>query len=195
MTLTGGKRKANPALKAWVKHVASVAKAENISYGKEAMIKAKTGKYLTQWNQIKATLNKNKKGGSTDTHEAGDNVVMMPGDNVPDRSVLDMGEGTQKNANNYLNMNGGINTNTMTGLTTGETTGSLSGLTTSAEMSTPETLSAAPAATGSTMGTTSTLALYSGGKKRSTKKARSTKKVRSTKKRRSTKKSRSSRRS
>jgi hypothetical protein len=67
MSLTGGKRKLNPTLKAWLVHVEKVAKAEHIPYGKEAMKKAKTGKYGKEWEQIKQSIKKGKpmKGGVT----------------------------------------------------------------------------------------------------------------------------------
>jgi hypothetical protein len=61
MTQTGGKRKINPTLRAWIQHVRAVAKSENLPYGKEAMKKAKQGKYGQQWKAISASV---KKGGS-----------------------------------------------------------------------------------------------------------------------------------
>lgn len=60
MTQTGGKRKINPTLRAWIQHVRAVAKSENLPYGKEAMKKAKQGKYGQQWKAISASV---KKGG------------------------------------------------------------------------------------------------------------------------------------
>lgn len=61
MTQTGGKRKINPTLRAWIQHVRAVAKSENLPYGKEAMKKAKQGKYGQQWKAISASV---KKGGA-----------------------------------------------------------------------------------------------------------------------------------
>ncbi len=63
MTQTGGKRKINPTLRAWIQHVRAVAKSENLPYGKEAMKKAKQGKYGQQWKAISASVKKGQKGG------------------------------------------------------------------------------------------------------------------------------------
>ena len=63
MTQTGGKRKINPTLRAWIQHVRAVAKSENLPYGKEAMKKAKQGKYGQQWKAISASVKKGHKGG------------------------------------------------------------------------------------------------------------------------------------
>ena len=62
-TLKGGKRKINPTLRAWIQHVRAVAKSENLPYGKEAMKKAKQGKYGQQWKAISASVKKGQKGG------------------------------------------------------------------------------------------------------------------------------------
>lgn len=63
-TLKGGKRKINPTLRAWIQHVRAVAKSENLPYGKEAMKKAKQGKYGQQWKAISASVKKGHKGGN-----------------------------------------------------------------------------------------------------------------------------------
>ncbi len=81
-----GKQRRDQILKAWRQHVKSVASRENMKYGKETMKKAKTGKYGEEWDKIKQSIGKVKKGG--------DNGVMnddnMNDDNVADIDVVDV---------------------------------------------------------------------------------------------------------
>ncbi len=74
VTVVGGRKKqkknvtlkkhksGNKVLAAWREHVKSVASAEGMTYGKDTMKLAKTGKYGKQWAQIKSSIN-SKKGG------------------------------------------------------------------------------------------------------------------------------------
>ena len=66
MVILGGKRKLSPILKGWLEHVKKVSQQQKISY-KEAMQKAKTGKYGQQWKHIKSSIMGRKK-----THKGGD---------------------------------------------------------------------------------------------------------------------------
>ena len=65
-------RKVNNTLKAWIGHVRNVAKAEGISYGKDAMKLAKKGKHATEWERIISTISKSSKtiGNSTKKHHS-----------------------------------------------------------------------------------------------------------------------------
>ena len=70
-------KKGNKVLAAWRDHVKVVAKAEGITYGKEAMQMAKKGNHGKQWSKIKASLH-----GGAHFNTAGE-MVPTPQDEEP----------------------------------------------------------------------------------------------------------------
>ena len=70
-------KKGNKVLAAWRDHVKVVAKAEGITYGKEAMQMAKKGNHGKQWSKIKASLH-----GGAHFNTAGE-MVPTPPDEEP----------------------------------------------------------------------------------------------------------------
>ena len=82
-------------LAAWRDHVKAVAKAEGMSYGKETMQMAKKGKYGKEWMQIKASLQRNKRGGAEG--DEGDNMNGNMDENMNENMN---GESMDENMNN-----------------------------------------------------------------------------------------------
>ena len=70
-------KKGNKVLAAWRDHVKVVAKAEGITYGKEAMQMAKKGNHGKEWSKIKASLH-----GGAHFNTAGE-MVPTPQDEEP----------------------------------------------------------------------------------------------------------------
>ena len=95
MTQSGGKRKVNPVLKAWIAHVRKVSTELGIPYGKEAMKKAKHGKYGHEWTMIKKSLKKVKRGGDGEAtvDESEEEVVVDTANGAANGAAIDDASG------------------------------------------------------------------------------------------------------
>ena len=106
----GGKGKRNPnagILAAWRKHVKSVASRENMKYGKESMKKAKMGKYGEEWEKIKKSMGKVKKGGDGDAEDE-ESPTMNGGDEDEESPTINGGdEDEEEIVEEEMSMNGG----------------------------------------------------------------------------------------
>jgi hypothetical protein len=78
VTAKKNKKSGNKVLAAWRDHVKVVASEEGMSYGKEAMQKAKSGKYGKQWAQIKNSIKGGAGPNGTPTAAAESEPVEVP---------------------------------------------------------------------------------------------------------------------